>query len=88
LLLLVPRGQADAGLARVVYGVFVRGGDSQWRGKMQWKYPNPSKHRIVLYKTRYFCHMLLYKFTYTMSNYRFASICTVFHYTLVGNFLV
>ena len=32
LLLLVPRGQADAGLARVVYGVFVRGGDSQWRG--------------------------------------------------------
>ena len=32
LLLLVPRGQADAGLARVVYGVFFRGGDSQWRG--------------------------------------------------------
>ncbi len=31
-LLLVPRGQADAGLARVVYGVFVRGGESQWRG--------------------------------------------------------
>ena len=32
LLLLVPHGQADAGLARVVYGMVVRGGDSQWRG--------------------------------------------------------
>jgi hypothetical protein len=28
-----------------------------------WKYPNPSKHRIVLFKIGYFCHMLLYKFT-------------------------
>ncbi len=32
LLLLVPHGQADAGLARVVYGLVVRVGDSQWRG--------------------------------------------------------
>jgi hypothetical protein len=32
LLLLVPHGQADDGLAGVVYGLVVGGGDSQWRG--------------------------------------------------------
>ena len=32
LLLLVPRGLADPSLARVVYGMVVGGGESQWRG--------------------------------------------------------